>query len=244
MSEGPSVCHSSRGWPDNVLALEMPHDARPRWRDAWAMDAEAHARLILERADYSLYDVPGARALAQRLLGPGSVEKVPARKLWGADGEICRVDTQGKHRIFLSSDLTPTEAAFVTMHELAHWHLGLMAHGGPALEGLCDSIAAALTCPRGAFDSAVNEYGQAWGALSEDFGTSTSCIVLRYGEVRRTALALVSRIVRVRGDENFCWGGDSDHVRRLSKARRMPDGLRREVLPDDRNRVVLISEAA
>ncbi len=244
MSVGLGTCAPSRFGTVNVPWLAMPRDGRPLWRDAWAMDAEAHARLILERADFSIYDVPGARALALRLLGPGSVEKVPARKLWGADGEICRVDAHGKHRIFLSSALPAVRAAFVVMHELAHWHLGLMAHGGTELEELCDNIAGALTCPRGAFDSAVNEHGQAWGPLSEDFGTSTSCVVLRYGEVRRTALALVSRIVRVRGDESFCWGGDREHVRQLSMARCMPDGLRRDVLPDDRGRVVLISEAA
>lgn len=199
-------------------------------------DAEGEARLLLERAGYALDDVPGAGELVRAILGPGAVRRAPPSALRGAEGEL--VTMNGAPRIYVSSRLGPARQAFVILHELAHHALGAREHGGPELEQLCDGIAAALLCPRGAFRAAVCRHGLDWAQLALDFGTSCSVAALRYGEVMGEPLALVApRSVRVRGAA-WTWP-DERGMRRL--ARHGGPGLARAVLPDDARRVVLVA---
>jgi hypothetical protein len=199
------------------------------------IDAECEARCIIERAGFDLGDAPGAWPLVAELLGERAVERVPARILKGADAEICRM--RDEYRIFVSNALGPARRAFVVMHELAHWHLGILYHD-PEVEDACDAIAAALLCPRAAFSCALERRGEAWGELANDFGVDASCAALRYGEITRRALVLLTpERVRVRGEQDAALDGLDGPA--LRKAR--PRGFRRERLPDDRAREVLVA---
>lgn len=199
-------------------------------------DAEGEARFILERAGYALDDAPGAAAIVRAHLGPWAIRRVAPSNLRFAEGEL--FDVHGQTRIYLSNRLSPARAAFVALHELAHFALGARKHGGPELEALCDGIAAALLCPRQAYRAAVCRHGLDWEQLALDFGTTCSVVALRYGEVVGEPLALVApRSVRIRGAA-WTWP-DERGLRRL--AHHGGPGLARAVLPDDERRVVLVA---
>jgi hypothetical protein len=209
--------------------------ARRGRKIASMIDPEGEARCILRRAGFDLGDAPGAWPIATKLLGPRAIEKVPARALHGAHGELCRV--RDSYRIFISVHLSASRSAFAVAHELAHWHLGILDHD-PEVEEACNAIAAAVLCPRTAFANAVARHGEAWGELANDFGVDASCAALRYGEItRRTLVLLTPERVRVRGEQDAALDGLDGPA--LRKAR--PRGFRRERLPDDRTREVLIA---
>ena len=160
--------------------------------------------------------------------------------LRGAEGEAIRVGA--RFRAYVSNRLGPFRAAFALAHELAHVHLGILEHGAPELEALCDGIAACVLCPRRAFRAAVSEHGrQAWAQLALDFGTDETCAALRVGEVVGIPLVVVApRSIRVRGDA-WTWP-DERALRRL--ARNGGPGVERAVLRDDARRVVLVADDA
>jgi hypothetical protein len=173
--------------------------------------------------------------LAKRLLGETAVRLVSPDALPG-DAALARVD--GETRIYLRTGLSQTRLRFAVAHELAHWALDI---GSASLDGeqLCDALAAALVAPRPAFHGALRDVGERYPVLADRFGTSESCIVLRWGEVTGTPTALVTpSSVRVRGGA-FDWP-DEDGIRALAMAPRGA-GIRRAVLGDDQQRVALIA---
>lgn len=201
---------------------------------------EDEAGLVLARAGLDDDEPVGAREIIARLLGPQALRIVRPSELGGADGEIVRVGSRWQIRV--SSRLSPERAAFVALHELAHWHLGRLDHDDET-ETLCDAIAGALACPWRAFADASRELGARFDLLADIFAVEPSCAALRYGEVRGEPLALVSpQRVRVRGS-NWAWGDERD-VRRLAQAERLPPSLQRVRVSAADARIVLFADTA
>jgi hypothetical protein len=171
--------------------------------------------------------------LAEKLLGPGAIRRVPPRCL-PAGAALVRV--HGDWRIYLASDLPPKPLRFAVCHELAHWALGDAATGSE-LERLCDALAAALLAPREAFLRVLRDTGPRLPALARRFETTETCVALRLGETTGAPLALVApSVVRVRG-AGFAWPSERE-IRALAQRARLP-GLRKARLRDDPARVAL-----
>lgn len=176
-------------------------------------DPEVAARAILERAGFGLHDNPGTEAIAVGLLGKGCIELVPPRAIGWAHAELA---TYRRLKIFLSDLLNPIEAAYSVGHELGHLHIGHHAHGSRDLEETCDAIAAALVCPRGAYQRAVEEQGPkiALARLAKAFAVTQTCAALRLGEVTQRPIAVVTpQLVRVRGAA-WSWP-EEEEIRRI-----------------------------
>jgi hypothetical protein len=171
--------------------------------------------------------------LAKRLLGATAVKHVDARALPG-DASLARVGSEV--RVYVRKGLSRERLEFALAHELAHWALEV-GSGSAEEEAICDAVAAALVVPRAAFRRALVGVGDRYHELAGWFGTTESCVALRFGEVTRTPTALVAPLsVRVRGDA-FVWPGERE-LRNLAKAKRSP-GLRKATLRDDRRRVAM-----
>lgn len=153
------------------------------------LDAEFEARQILRLGGYGESDIANPVALAETLLGDGSVGTVPARVLRGARARL--VTVYGQRRIFVSRSLSRRETAFAILHEIGHWRLDQIQYAGINAEAICDAIAACLIAPREPFLEAVEEYGPLEiRKLAEDFAASETLAVLRVGEVTQIGVAV------------------------------------------------------
>lgn len=189
-------------------------------------DIEAAAETLYRAAGFSIREQAPPLALAERLLGDGSVRTAPADAM-ASRGALVRLG--GVWRIYLNAACDVRRKRFVLLHEVAHWALP------DASEEQCDRLAGALLMPRALFLRGAACRKPA--ALADCFGASESCAWLRFGEATDKPLALISpTAVRTRGAA-FSW--PSDHaIRDLAGGGRTP-GLRRAVLRDDPKRSVL-----
>ena len=191
-------------------------------------DIDAAAETLYRAAGYSTSEQAPPLALAERLLGDGSVRTAPAHAM-ASRGALVRIG--GAWRIYLNAACDPCRKRFVLLHELAHWALP------DATEEQCNRLAGALLLPRRAYLGLAT--GRAMSRIARIFGTDESCAWLRLGEATGRPLALVTpQTVRVRGEE-FSWP-ECTAIRELAEARTAP-GLRRTRVNDAPNRLVLRS---
>ncbi len=192
------------------------------------------AASLLERAGYSDADAPGARRVAESVLGPGCVYRMPTSV---ARAPAWLAIVHGQARIYVRTGLAPEHRNFLIGHELAEWALARDGYRGDDIEEAADAIAACLVAPRAAFRAALREIGERYDELADAFVCTESLAALRVGETTGEPMALVTpRSVRVRGDGEWVWPAE-DEMRRV--ARRGHPGLRRARLRDDPRRVVL-----
>jgi hypothetical protein len=197
-------------------------------------DIEAEATWTLSRLGFDDSGPPPVLELARRILGGSKpVDAVPHRALRG-DGQLARVGDE--RRIYVRSGLTPARLRWAIAHELGHFVLGVDSSSREN-EAAADAFAAAITVPRRAFEGALLETGSSYRKLAEWFATTESCVALRWSEVTREPLALVTPLsVRTRGDD-FGWPAEAA-IRALAQKSRAP-GVRKARLSDDRRRVAL-----
>jgi len=192
------------------------------------------AAAILRAAGHDEGDVPLVRALAEALLGPGAVVRVPGHAL-RVPASIAIV--QGRPRIYLRAGSDPVRERFLIAHELAEWALERDGYREPDIEDAADAIGAALVAPRRAFAAALRDLGERYDALAATFLATESLVALRVGETQHEPRALVTpQRVRARGPESWAWP-DEHEIRRAARTGR--PGLRRTKLTDDPRRVVL-----
>jgi hypothetical protein len=192
-------------------------------------DVEAAAQLAYSDAGFSSSKQAPPIALAERLLGEGSVRLVPRHALPG-DGAVARVgDRWG---IYVVEQAPDAVRRFIVLHELSHVLLGRGAS-----EQDCNSLAAALLMPRDAFLAALKDHGTRLPRLARSFGATESCVGLRFGEVTERPTALVSpSAVKIRGAA-YLWPNEAS-LRALAESPKTP-GLKRARLRDDTTRAVL-----
>lgn len=196
-------------------------------------DIEGEAGWILDRwADDR--EPPDVLELAQKLTG-APVVTIPHR---GLPGDAMLATVHGHRRIYMRSGLPGQRLRWAVAHELGHLVLGLDS-STQENEEACDAFAAALLVPRRAYRIALVETGDDYTNLARWFGTSESCVALRYGEVTDEPLALIvpSRVY-VRGFD-FAWPEESD----LRSVALLP-GVRKARLRDDRRRVAMLASQA
>lgn len=199
-------------------------------------DIEGVAAELLKRADMDDTEPTKPAALVKRLLGPGSLYSVHARALPG-DGALAIVN--GQPRIYVRQGLSPVRKRWAICHELAEWWLWRERVRDDGVEHLADSIAAGLIAPHRAYVRALREVGNKYHRLAKWFGTTESCVGLRFGEVTGApTLLLAPGSVRRRGHE-FEWGA---LCRKQARGGRvcMPIGMTRARLKDDRTRLLLV----
>lgn len=189
---------------------------------------ESVAVSIYRLARASLERPADPEMLARRVFGAGIVREplcvpVPAYV----------IRTNGRWEVRMRPDLGPVDERFYLAHEVAE-----MAVRGdrwiPDIEAACNRIAAALLMPGAALRK------MATASLAEQceaFRVSPTGIVLRWAELERASLAVVSpERVRTRGA--YPWPSPA-LLRRLAFSRHDPAPLRRANIPGDPSRVVL-----
>lgn len=188
----------------------------------------------LARQVYQLAGVAEDRAvcpveLARRILGEDAV--IIARQL-SSEGYLLPI--AGRWRIVVRAGLSKRRLAHVVGHELGHWIC--RAEGVPDDEEQCDAIGAAIVAPAPAFASALARRPAKLRDLAWLFSTSESLVALRYAEVTRKPLALVTpERVRLRGHHD--WPPENE-LRALARSGG-GEGLRAVRLRDDPRRIVL-----
>ncbi len=201
------------------------------------IDLEGETRWLLERAGYTLEDIPPVRALARRL---GITLRRSDRPKCGAVS--CTAKLYGEPWIFVWRRLPESEFRFAVCHEIAHTHLDVIGYRDEDVELAADALGAALAMPRLAFRGAVAEYGEtSYEQLAFDFGVTQTAAALRVGEVIDTPIAVVTPgRVRVRGAE---WGWPHEPMLRQIAQRPSIPGLRKTQFTDDRRRLALSADA-
>ncbi len=181
-------------------------------------------------------------ALARALLGRDGVRVVPNGQI-PRDAYLARV--YDRWFICVRKGLSRERIRFAVAHELAEHALrGQVAED---IEQACNAIAAAVLAPRRAFTRRMNEVGQDWEQLALPFGMTQTAAALRAGEAHDMPLAVVSKIVRVRGPEAFVWPAE-ETVRRWARMPPPGPNRRREAdragrRPGRRRRRGLLSQA-
>jgi hypothetical protein len=143
----------------------------------------------------------------------------------------------GQRRIAVKKGLPVACAQFFCGHELGHMLLEEEGYDDEDTEACCDYLAAALVAPRPAIVSMQRTFGFDLASIAAEVGGSQTWAALRVGEVLRVPIAVIAPTVRVRGPEEWVWP-DHATLRRWSSGR-VPKGLARARLTDDRDRVVL-----
>lgn len=170
---------------------------------------------------------PCPLALAERLMGPGSVRVAPASTLLLGDAALVVIDSAPV--VLMRPGVRGEAARWALFHELGH----VIADRETLrnTERMADILAAMLRIPRSAASRTIERYGSHWPSLAAAWRTSETSAVLRFGEVTWQPTALVSpRSVRLRGS---VW---PVHANALRKAARRV-GQR---LSDDRQRWALV----
>lgn len=195
-----------------------------------------HTETIYAAAGFSVWDVPGAVALAHGLLGPGCVHMVAPKECWGR-GEL--VDEGGRTVVLVDRRLSPTEAEFVVFHELWHWwirELGLKLDWRTE-EAICNVGASCLQAPREVYLDSLATHGLNLREIAADFGAPETSMALRYGEVTGKAAAVVFG-----GAAAWTRGGDADwdSERAIRVTRGEEHGWTVQRLTDRKNRVAVL----
>lgn len=202
--------------------------------DVWALDW--WQRDIFERAGCDPDEAVSPLRLARALLGEDGVRVVPHVAL-PADGQLVKLN--GRDMIFLRKGLSRERARFLIAHELAE--LALRGIVDEQIENACNAIAAAVLAPRRAFSARMRAVGRNWEQLALPFGMTQTAAALRAGEADRMPLAVVAKIVRTRGPDEFQWP-EERVLRRWATS--PPAGLAKTRLTDDPKRVVLVADEA
>lgn len=133
-------------------------------------------------------------------------------------------------KITVQLGLSPEIEAWTIGHELGHAR-------GLEHERACDLFGAALMMRRGPFVRALREHGEAWHELARRFGALSTSVVMRFGEVTGTPVAVV---LPGRGLYSRNILADRDTIRRLAKSG--GPGIRSARLEDDPDRIVMIAD--
>jgi len=193
--------------------------------DDTTSDLEGAALAIYGEAGLDPTDPPSAHDLARAILGRHGVQY--AHGILG--GAKYQPLPDGREWIFVRPGLPPVVEQMKIFHELAERHL--RRSFDPHLEVLCDQIAYRLRMPRPAFLELVRTVGPNWRRLAAPWGASDAAGALRYLEATGTPGVVITRTaVRARG-EAWAWP-DEQELRRLVRARALPDGLERRRLRD------------
>lgn len=153
------------------------------------------------------------------------------------DGALVRVYEQWK--VFIRGGIERERKRFALAHEIAEW--ALRGQVDEQIEEACNAVAAALIAPARAFRARRNEVGRNWEQLALPFGMTQTGAALRDGEVIGEPLAVVAKLVRVRGPDSWVWPDELTLRRWASKP---PPGLAKARLTDDPKRIVLLPEHA
>jgi len=198
--------------------------------DIW--DAEGAQRAIYDEAGAPFDEPCEAHELALALMGRGWCEYVDTLI---CDG--CYSRAGARERIYLRRRMHPFREVWTIYHELSERHF-YGERGDPAHDFACDATAARLRAPMAAFRRLVHAVGDDFATLASETETSQTSAAMRWAEVTGTPLIVVSPDhVRARGDA-FEWP-DEEELRRLSRARNLPDEIERVRLTDARGRVVI-----
>lgn len=193
-------------------------------------DLEGEAEAIYRRLGLDTSDPVDPVAIAEGLLGPGTVRAVRASALPGA---AALVMVNGEVRIYVREKLPAERRAHLVGHELAHHVLGPNAS-----ESACDYLGAAIIAPRPAVMLALRRVGRDWSELARIFGSTQTLAALRTSEATGAPLALVApRRVRVRG-EAWAWPESEGEIRKL--ASRGHSAIDVAQLTDEPHRVALL----
>lgn len=194
----------------------------------------------IEEAAGAIYRLAGFRAgrpvsprkLAQALLGAGAVRLVGEEVLRNQHAAVARVGAEW--RIYLRRGLAPAVQFFSIGHELAEWFLMRQGVSHAEAELSADGVAAAVLAPLDYAREACAARGARWGQLALDFGSTESHAALRFGEVTREPLLLMTPTsVRQRG-RVAPWPSD-----RALRGDRPCQGIVRTRLRDDPRRLVV-----
>jgi hypothetical protein len=155
----------------------------------------------------------------------------PVRSVANLKG-LAKLEGEGaEQEIVVRRTLSPEIAEWAVGHELGHLV-------GVTSERLCNFVGAAILMRRGPFLHALASRSDDWEGLAVAFGTTSTSVVLRAGELTGRALAVVTPArVYARGLAEW---PDEATLRRW--ARHGGPGVRRAVLRDDPRRVVLEGE--
>lgn len=205
---------------------------RPWSMELW--DADGWASSIYERAGLDPDEPVAPSRLARAILGADAVRIVPHGS-FAQDGYLARVHE--RWIICVRKGLSRERLRFVIAHELAEYTLRDVID--ERVEDACNAVAAALLAPRRPFLSRVRAVGHDWAQLALPFGMTETSAALRAGEAEGLPLAVVAKIVRTRGPDEFVWPAESTL---RAWARRPPPGLAKATLRDDPKRVVLLAE--
>jgi hypothetical protein len=195
--------------------------------------AEDEAAGLIRKAGFASDETPSPFTIAVRVLGPGALVATPGL------GRPARF-MPNLRQIHLLPKVGASRARFLVAHELGEMLLTDLGYTGDDREAICDAIAAALICPRAPFRAAIREHGREFTVLAQEFRTTQSVALLRYGECAGTPVALVTeRHILVRGEP---WGWPSaGEIRRLAVAQLVPTQLERRPITDARRRVALLA---
>ncbi len=197
--------------------------------DAW--DHEGNARSIYAEADADPLDPPGPHGLARML---GIILRFDCSRMIGG-AQLCVV--AGRDTIFVRPGAGPIIEGARIYHEIAERHL--RGSQDEHLERACDELAYHLRMPRPAFQSLLSIVGEDLAELAAPWPASQTGAALRLLEVTGTPGVVVTPgDVRARGE--WVWP-PADEVRRLARAKRLPDGVTRIRITDRPGSAVLLA---
>lgn len=199
--------------------------------DVW--DHEGNALAVYREANADPSDPPGPHGLARRL--GITIRYDCLTMLGGAE----HVTVKGEEFIFVRPGLTPLVEGVRIYHELAERHLRRGA-GEEEIERACDELAYHLRMPRRAFRELLGAVGRDLHELAEPWPATQTAAALRYLEVTDTPGVVVTpKDVRTRGPE-WAWPPASE-LRRLARAREVPQGIERVRITDRDGAALLLA---
>lgn len=201
------------------------------------LDVEGEASVLLAPFERP----PSARALVEYYHGPECIVRMQ-RLVGGAPADLGHHD--GRAIFILRSRQSREDFRWNLLHEFAEHHLKHRLHyRDEDIEEQAQALTAALVMPRAEFRRVLWSNGGKFPAVAGHFFATETAVALRMGEVgAASAVAVVAPThVRVRAREEFALPGEVE-LRRLANARRLPRGLARVVLSDDKRRRALLAE--
>lgn len=188
----------------------------------WTGEAERYADGLWRTLRVA--ESPGARTLAGRIFGPGAI-------VWSGTGRAGTVESHGgKARVVVPRASDAATSHWQIGHALADWFL--VRDGVPWAQRrqLRAPLAAAIILPAGQ----VSDYAPRLGAveIARLLTLPVASTLLREAEVSRlpTALVVVGRYTRIRGDDAGRFPTDATALELLAASRAI--GVRRYVVPE------------
>lgn len=199
-------------------------------------DLEALATEALARANVDDADPVSAFELVERIL------KTKVRRVAHLVTAGCIARVGDSLIVAVRASLSIERQNYTAAHELAH---AIVREAGLKFddeERAADHGAACLLMPRRYVAKLYRAEGFAPALLAGEVVVTQTSAALRLGEVIGMPLAAVSpRLVRIRGDRPFEWGGE-DKVRELATKRRLWPGLARTRLADEKGRWAITAD--